>query len=1007
MSDVFLSYSRKDTKFVREIFELLNARKREAWIDLHDIDYSVKWWEEICDGIDGADNFVLFVSQNSLESLFCHREIQRALEHNKRIIPFLINPIDQQAMFRAWQSNPDLKNYEQFARENWESIQTIQWIDYTQINDVNKALDTLLKTVDTDPERVRMHTRLLLRLRDWESRGQNPSGLLRGDELAVYEQWLTESRQKGTSPHPTDEQETYIATSRRVQDELEAKRIQRERLIRRFRVASVALGVFFILAVVATFLSIAREGRTNAQVAAGNTQIAIIGQTLTPIPPQLTAVAQTIVAGSYMIESLKLSGEANSILRTDAGNAETAALLSIRVLRKMYLASADAALGDAASRLKAAPLVFTYQGIVSSVTFSPDGKTFLSGISGSPDTDTDTVELRDTLSGSVIWTQSTQTTEIFSVAFSPDGKLIVVAAGDHTALVLDAASGKLIRILQGHSDVVKCAVFSPDGKTILTLGGGSDLTVRLWDVETGRQIFSVPAGVGYSSLFFFPDGQTFYAGDNVYNASDGLLLQDGQIGGGTLAISPDSKTCLGGVNPTATLRATSNGQILRKFSGHTDSVVSAAFSNDGKWLVTGSGDSTARVWEVSSGKQVLLLSGNSEWVKSVAFSPDGTKILTGSDSVRLWDITTVNQQLTFSAPAGITASSLSADGKTILVGDEDGNTGLWDLNTGKLLRNFPKDSHDVKAIALSPDGKLAAIPLRSTTAAGSVNIDLYDPSTGELLKTFTVDALQPFLATVTFSSDSKMLFVTDFDDISRLWDVESGQVLRLFSGNNPRHGPAIFSPGGNLVAIDGGMSWWNISTGEQFNFPIEMNGNVMRFSADGSLVAMANNGKTVKVWQVSTQQVVNSFSGHTGQVISLAFSPDNRLLLTGSTDKTARLWDISTGQLVRVFSGHTAAVTSVAFAPDGKRIVTTSLDKTIRTWIADYNDLLAYACTLVGRDLTPEERVLYGVSEQDPTCPQFGNQSQPLMPTTTPNPTSTPLSLWTPIATPTQGNATP
>jgi WD40 repeat protein len=1005
MSDVFLSYSRKDTRFVREIFELLNARKREAWIDLHDIDYSVKWWEEICNGIDGADNFVLFVSQNSLESLFCHREIQHALEHNKRIIPFLIKPIDQDAMFQTWENNPDLKNYERSARENWESIQTIQWIDYTQINDVNKALDTLLVTVDTDPERVKLHTRLLLRLRDWESGGQNPSGLLRGDELTLYEQWLTESRQKGTSPHPTEEQETYIATSRRVQDELEAKRVQRERLIRRFRVASIALGVFFILAVVATFLSIAREARTNAQVAAGNTQIAIIGQTLTPIPPRLTAVAQTIVAGSYMNESLRLSGEANYILRTDAGNAEIAALLSIRVLRKMYLASADGALGDAASRLNAAPMVFTVPGIVSSVTFSPDGKTFLSGISGAGDTNTDPdiVELRDTLSGSIIWTQSTQTNDIFSVAFSPDGKLIVVAAGDHTARILDAANGKLIRVLQGHSDVVTSAVFSPKGKTILTLGGGSDLTVRLWDVETGRQIFSVPSGVGYSSLFFFPDGQTFYIGDQVYNASDGLLIQDGPAGGGTLAISPNGKTCLG--LGGATLVTTGNGSIVRKFSGHTDSIVSAAFSNDGKLLITGGADYTARVWEVSSGKQLLLLSGNSDWVKSVAFSPDGTKVLTGSDSVRLWDITTVNQQLTFSAPAGITASALSADGKTILVGDVDGNTGLWNLKTGKLLRNFPKDNHDVKAIALSPDGNLAAIPL---TNDGSVNIDLYDLSTGELLKTFTVDAQQPFLVTVTFSSDSKMLFATDFEDITRIWDVESGQELRRFNGHDLlNHNPAIFSPGGNLVAIDGGMSWWDISSGEQLEFPSEMNGNVMNFSADGSLVAMANNGKTVKVWDVSTQQAVNSFSGHTDRVISLTFSPDNKLLLTGSADKTARLWDISTGQQIRVFSGHTAAVTSVAFAPDGKRIVTTSLDKTIRTWITDYNDLLAYACTLVGRDLTLEERVLYGVSGDDPTCPQFGKQSQPLMPTTTPIPTATPLSLWTPITTPTQGNVAP
>src|SRR5512140_2468455 len=136
MSDVFLSYSRKDTQFVREIFDVLNARKREAWIDLHAIDYSAKWWDEICAGIEGADNFVLFVSPNSLESLFCHREIQYALKHHKRIIPCVYKPVDQEAMFKAWQSDPDLSKIEPLAHENWDSIQAIQWIDFTLIKDV-------------------------------------------------------------------------------------------------------------------------------------------------------------------------------------------------------------------------------------------------------------------------------------------------------------------------------------------------------------------------------------------------------------------------------------------------------------------------------------------------------------------------------------------------------------------------------------------------------------------------------------------------------------------------------------------------------------------------------------------------------------------------------------------------------------------------------------------------------------------------------------------------------
>jgi WD40 repeat protein len=1024
MSDVFLSYSRKDTKFVKEIFESLSARKREAWIDLHDIEYSAKWWEEICAGIDGSDNFVLFVSPNSLESLFCHREIQHALKHNKRIIPCLLKGIDQQTVFQAWQGNPDLNKYEQMAHENWDRIQAIQWIDISQMHDVNLAVDALLKTVDTDPERVKLHTRLLLRLRDWESRGRNPSGLLRGDELTLYEQWFTESRQKETQPHPTDEQEAYIAESRRAQDESEAKRIQRERLVRRFKTASGVLGGFLVLAVIATFLTIRITGDAvntanaqvdvghtqvavgNQQVAAGHTQVAIIGETLTPIPPKLTAVGQTVVAGSYMIESLSLSSSANSILRTEGGNAETAALLSIRVLRKIYLASADSALVAAIGRLKAVPREFhnVESNDVSSVVFSPDGKTFLLGYNGRDDPNLGGAELRDTDSGEVIWTRAIQTPNIRMLVFSPDGNLIAAAGGDHTAMIWDAASGNLLRVLEGHSDDVMCAVFLPDGKRILTLGGGNDQTVRLWEVETGRQIYSVRAGEGYSSLFIFSDGQSFYAGDNVYNTSDGQLNQDIRIGGGHLAVSPNGRTVVSGVSPTAKLTDISSGEVIRTFSGHTDSIRSAAFSADGKWVITGSSDNTARVWEVASGKSVLL-SGHTSMVGSVAISPDGTKVLTGSNVARLWNLTAENQrQQTISAPAGVATIALSPDGKAVLHGDVEGNSGLWDLDTGQLLRNFTQSNADIKYVAFSPDGKLVAIPTCCDQGIGVVN--LFDPSTGDLVKTFNADGSRQHINNVAFSADSKMIFVSYMDSTAQLYDVASGQVLRLFDGYDAlNHGAAAFSPDDNLVTLADGRVWWDIAAGGEIDKPAEMSTGRTVFSGDGSLVAIPEYNLPVVVWNVTTRQFINRFSGHNDQVTSMAFSPDNRLLLTGSSDKTARLWDIYTGQLLRVYSGHTAGITSVAFLPDGQRIVTGSLDGTIRTWITDYNDLLAYACSRVAADLTPEERTFYGVSDKEPTCPQFGGQSQSLMPTTTPMPTRTPLPAWTPIATPTPADA--
>jgi len=1010
LSDVFISYSRKDTQFIREILELLGANKREAWIDLHDIDYSVKWWEEICAGIDGADNFVLFVSQSSVESLFVHREIEYALSHQKRIIPFLIKRVDEEAMFEAWRTSPDLSKYEQMTRANWKSIQDIQWIDYTLLNDASLAVETLLATVDIDPQRVKLHTRLLLRLRDWESQGQNPSGLLRGEELAQYEQWRTDTHQKGTPPHATEEQEVYIAESRRYQDAEEAKRLQRERLVRGFRMASMVLGGFFLLAVIATIFAIvfannavsaqqtaiAQKGESNTQVALGNTQVAIIGQTLTPIPPKLTAVAQTLVAGSSKIEALNLSAAANNILQTEGGNAETAALLSIRVLRKIYLASADSALVEATSRLRAVPLVFKVDDKVNGVTFSPDGKTFVIGYGFF---DGGGAELIDTASGKVIWMVEPLPC-MNSVDFSPDGKLIVLADEDHTARLLDAATGKTIRILREEVIIGENAVFSPDGKTVL-VKGMSDSTVSLWNVETGQQIFSVPALGAAPFLFFDPNGQTFFASGNIYSASDGHQVPS-NIKGGAGAISPDGKTYVSIAGMWAQLRDTSSDKVLQSLFGHTDQIWSAAFSKDSKMLVTGSKDNTARVWDVATGKLLLLLSGQNTLVSSVAFSPDGTKVLTGSSEsnyVRLWDIKGGNLQQTFSAPAGISASALAPNGETLLVGDVDGNSSLWDINTGQELQNFRSCPGAIESLAYSPDGKLLAVP--DCYQGNNLRFKLYDPLSGALLKTFSTTSPQPGIMSLTFSSDSKMIFASYRDSKSRLWDIASGQVLRLFHGNDTVNHVSAYSPDGKLVT-NGVNMWWDISAGVMVEFPGATGDGSSIFSGDGSLIAIADTPGNVSVWKISTKQLINHFSaGHADRITSLAFSPDNKFLLTGSADKTARLWDISSGQLLRVFSGHSAAISSVAFSPDGKRIITTSLDKSVRTWITDYNDLVAYACSRLGRDFTSQERILYGIADQEPTCPQFGDQAQPLMPTTTPMPTRTPVAKWTPLATPT------
>ncbi len=287
--------------------------------------------------------------------------------------------------------------------------------------------------------------------------------------------------------------------------------------------------------------------------------------------------------------------------------------------------------------------------------------------------------------------------------------------------------------------MVQRAVFSPDNQTVLTLGGGRDLSARLWNMETGKQIYSSSSGAGFSSLFFFPDGQTFYASDHAQNTSDGQPRKDVNIGGGTLALSPNGNIFVTGVNPDATLRDVSTGQVIRTLSGHTDSVVSAAFSKDGKMVVTGSWDNNARVWDVASGKLLLLLSANSGYVNSVAFSPDGTKVLTGSNTARLWSIAVDDpMQQTISASAGISSFALSPDGKQIVIGDVKGNNGLWEFSTRSLIHsNFV--NYDVKDVAFSPDGKMEAYA--TNNSPNNCAFGVFDTTSGKLIKSFSVESI--------------------------------------------------------------------------------------------------------------------------------------------------------------------------------------------------------------------------------------------------------------------------
>ena len=312
---------------------------------------------------------------------------------------------------------------------------------------------------------------------------------------------------------------------------------------------------------------------------------------------------------------------------------------------------------------------------------------------------------------------------ISSLTFSPDGKTLA-SGGDDKLYLWDIASGTRKLSITGHTDGIYSIAFSPDSKT---LASGSWEQILLWNTTTSTHEATLFVGdwTTNASLAFSPDGNTLASegspGIHLWDVSSrthrATIRADGQAISGyvryrSIAFSPDGRFLA---------RNTSNGALLwyagrtykTALTGHTDDGTSIAFSYDSRTLASGSVDNTVRLWDVDTDVHKATFTGHTDTVVSVAFSPDGSLLASGSDdnTIILWDVDTGEPKTTFVAHTnGINDVVFSPDGKTLAsCGYRDDNTvKLWDVETGALKTTFLGHTYGITEIAFSPDGQTLA-----------------------------------------------------------------------------------------------------------------------------------------------------------------------------------------------------------------------------------------------------------------------------------------------------------
>ena len=488
----------------------------------------------------------------------------------------------------------------------------------------------------------------------------------------------------------------------------------------------------------------------------------------------------------------------------------------------------------------------------------------------------------------------------FSVAFSPDGKVLAAGTAEGQVRLWRVTDGQPLLTCEGHLGAVWSVAFSPDGR--LLASGSTDGTVRLWEVSTGHSL-KMLAGHTHQvwSVAFSPDGRLLASGSN---------------------------------DQTVRLWEVSTGQNLKTLSGHTHQVSSVAFSPDGRLLASGSEDQTVRLWEVYTGQSLKTLSGHTNWVSSLAFSPDGRLLASSSNdqTVRLWEAPTGQNLRTLSGYTNwVWSAAFSPDGRLLAGGCFDHTVGLWEAATGHSLKTLAGHVNWVSSVAFSPDSRLLA--------SGSFDhtVGLWDlRNTGQSLETL-VGHTNPVWS-VAFSPDGRLLASGSNDKTVGLWDLRhTGQSLKTLSGHTHPVRSVAFSPDGRLLASgsqDETVRLWEVATGHSLKtlaghtHPVSS----VVFSPDGRLLASGSEDQTVRLWEAATGQSLKTLAGHTHPVSSVAFSPDGRLLASGGLDQTVRLWEVPTGQSLKTLAGHTNWVWSVAFSPDGRLLASGSADATLKLW---------------------------------------------------------------------------
>ena len=403
---------------------------------------------------------------------------------------------------------------------------------------------------------------------------------------------------------------------------------------------------------------------------------------------------------------------------------------------------------------------------------------------------------------------------ISALAFSSDGTRLLTASGDNTVGQWDVATGEELPVVLKHPDGVLAMRLVPGRDAVVT--SCADHTLRIWDIAQGQVTQTIgPLSGDVYSLSLSDDGQRLLTANSdqrtvqLWELSTGQEIAtpqpDGQLGplvdlkrhGGLLwatAFVPGSDDVLTVGGSDARLWDVKSGQEKMSFSSH-GAVASANFSPDGRLIVTGSWDHSAKVWDAMTGRVIRKLEGgHTSFVNTARFSPDGKRILTASDdgTARIWNVETGQVVTTLAGHQDrVRSATYSSQGDFIVTTSSDSTARLWNGSTGEFIREFRGHQFSVLCAEFSRDARWLI------TGGEDNSARIWNVATGDPMLSFTGHTAS--VTSVGISPDASRVVTGSQDQTAKLWDSQTGQEILTLSRHREDVTSVTFSPDGRQV----------------------------------------------------------------------------------------------------------------------------------------------------------------------------------------------------------------